>query len=115
MLAVAGRCIEIRRVLWFSGYFVAEKLSCFDDVVWHGEIDGAIGAVPLEVDYQGYVAFPVGCIVILFKEVIDKVMGVCPVVLFDAGVIDDEAEIDGANYAAKKVRCLTSGNVPSGG
>lgn len=115
MLAVADRCIRMGRVFWFSGKFVSENLSRFGDVVWHGEINGAIGVVPLEMGSKEYYSLPVGCTYVLFGEVIDEVLSVCPVGLFDAKVIDDEAEIDGASSVAKKARCLTSGDVPSGG
>ena len=38
----------------------------------------------------------------LFEEVIDYILGICPVGVFDAKVINEKAEVDGGKFCGEK-------------
>ena len=45
-LSVCRGSVGMRRVLWFFGRGMAKASEGFGDIVWHGEVIGAVCIVP---------------------------------------------------------------------
>jgi hypothetical protein len=50
----------VRYALEARGWRMLEFVECHGNVVWHGEINGAIGIVPVECEAAVEAASPVG-------------------------------------------------------
>ena len=74
------------------------------NVVFHYEAEGAIGVVPLKFDAGVQVSFPVfSDLIVLFREC-SEVDGVALANVFDAKIVDNKSEDDGALLVAPEAR-----------
>ena len=94
-------------VLWFFGGWVAKAGKCFGHIVGHGEIDGSIFVVPLQVDAAEDSAVAVNGEVIVLNEVI----GVSLANNFDSKVINNKVENGGAGDVTEEARCVACWDV----
>lgn len=85
-------CPWMGGMLQFSRCRVHKVIKSFLNAPVHEEIDGAIFAVPVEVDAEEFGAIPVGGDLSGFVEGINKVLGVCQVGARDAKVVNNESE-----------------------
>ena len=79
-------------------------MECRGNVVWHGEINGAIGVVPVECEAAVEAASPVGGDCVKVLKGFDEMPCVLVTDLFDAKVIDNEGKGDGSGFVAPEPR-----------
>ena len=94
-LAVYGGGIRVRRVLRLLGWWMTKSCKGFGDILGHGEVDGAVLVIPIQMDATEDFAIAVDCYIVVFLETVDEVVGMDLANDFDAEVIDDEIESGG--------------------
>ena len=67
-LAIDGSGVRMRRVLRLFGWQMSKACKGFGDVVWHGEFDGAVLVIPVQMDATENFAFMVNGDIIMFLE-----------------------------------------------
>jgi hypothetical protein len=68
---------------------------------WHGEVDGAVDAVPFELDTEVELAGPVRGHLVFGRDDVAKVLGAFLSNIFDSEVIDDQCEGDRASFVGE--------------
>ena len=109
--AVGGRVPVMRRVVGTCGGRVKKLVDGVGDIAGHGEIDGAGGVVPFEVETAVEGALPVGGGGVFGVESVDEMLGMLGTNVLDAEVVDDKSEGDGPSGVAEETRCVSSGGV----
>jgi hypothetical protein len=102
--AVDGPGPLVRCVLVAQGWRMLEFVECRGNVVWHGEINGAIGVVPVKCEAAVEAASPVGGDCVKVLEGFDEMPCVLVTDVFYAKVIDDEGKGDGSGFVAPEPR-----------
>ena len=100
-------------MFWFGGHFVSKDSAGLGAVIWHAKVHGAIGVVPLEVDAEKYFARPIYGASVLFGEVLDEVLSIGFVDVFDSEVIYDETKMEGAGFVFEEARGTTGWDISS--
>ena len=67
-LAIDGSGVRMRRVLRLFGWQMSKACKGFGDVVGHGEFDGAVLVIPVQMDATENFAFMVNGDIIMFLE-----------------------------------------------
>ena len=80
------------------GESVLELEESLFNVAIHGSFESSICIVPVEINPDVSVAFPVGLHWVVVLEGFLKVEGVRFVDIFDSKVVDDESERDGSGF-----------------
>ena len=112
MLAVAGSGVWVRGMLWCSGHLVVEYVAGLGDVIGHAEVYRAFVIVPVEMDAEENFAVPVYSAFVLLGEMVDEVVGVSFVDVFDSKVIDHETEIEVASFVFEQTWSTACMDVP---
>jgi hypothetical protein len=107
--AVDGPGPLVRCVLAARGWRMLEFVECRGNIVWHGEINGAIGVVPVECEAAVEAAAveaasPVGGDCVKVFECFDEMPCVLVTDVFYAKVIDDKGKGDGPGLVAPEPR-----------
>ena len=74
------------------------------NVVFHGKAASAFAVVPVEVDSRVKITLPVFCDVVVFFDGVSKMDGMLFANIFNAEVVYNESEHDGAPFVAPKTR-----------
>jgi hypothetical protein len=94
----------VRCVLAARGWRMLEFVECRGNVVWHGEINGVIGVVPVECEAAVEAASLVGGDCVKVLQGFDEMPCVLVTDVFYAKVIDDEGKGDGPGFVAPEPR-----------
>jgi hypothetical protein len=103
--------IGVRRMLRFLGRHMLKSGKGFRDVIRHGEVNGSVGVIPIQMDTAEDFAITIDCYIIVFLEALDEVVGVGLANDFDAKVINDKIESGGTGNVMKKAGSVTSGDI----
>jgi hypothetical protein len=71
-------------------------LQLFDDVAWHGTVEGACIVIPCEAYAAVEVAIPIFSEFIFFFDALDKVVNILLTLIFHAKIVNNKCEGDGA-------------------
>ena len=110
-LAVYGCGIGVWRVLSLPGWWMGKSCKGFGDILWHGEVDGAVLVIPIQMDATEDFAIAVDCYIIVFLETVDEVVGMDLANDFDAEVIDNEIESGGTRDVTEEPRSMAGWDV----
>ncbi len=99
--------------LWWGGMLVF--LQLFDDVAWHGSVEGACIVIPFEVYSAVEVAIPIfGGFIFLF-DAHDKVVDIFLMHIFHAKIVDNKCEGYGAWCVLPEAGHLLAFKISMGG
>ncbi len=83
----------------------------FGEVIRHGEIDGLLLVIPIQVNATEDFAITVVCHIIVLWEAVNEMIGVGLANDFDTKVIDNKIESSGTRDVMEKSRGMTGGNI----
>ena len=93
-------------LLWES---VLELEDCYFNVAVHGSFESVMGIVPVKVNVDISVAFPVRLHEVVVLEGVFQVEGVGFVDIFDPEVVNNESERDGYGLVEAETRGVLAG------
>ena len=76
-------------MLWFRLNSLFEKVTGFDNVVQHVDLDYLLVIVLAQVDSKEYVAVPIDCAYIFLGKMLDEVSGIILIIVAYTKVINN--------------------------
>ena len=96
----------VRLVLFSFRAFTVESGEGIGDVIGHGEMDFALGVIPVERESEVTFAFPVFSDVVMLFNGVDEMIGVFFADVFHSEIVDNEGERDRSPIVRPQTRCV---------
>ena len=82
----------------FTGSFVVERMAGLGAKIRHPKVQNAIWIIPVKVDAEEMFTLPINGTSVLFWEVVDEVLSVRFVCVFDSKAFYYEAKVEGSGF-----------------